>query len=116
MTTEEQVAFLTAKLNQVVAELAETQAALRMTKEELQTTKEALGVAQARIAELDKLKMPPPTFVKANKKKPKAEEKKPRKKREAPYNRARPRSVPTQIVEHRIVEFPSAICGWAASV
>src|SRR5512135_636493 len=105
MTTEEQVAFLTEKLNQVGAELAETQEVLRRTKEELQTTKEALGVAQARIAELEKLKTPPPTFVKAKKQQqPKAEEKKPRKKREAHYNRARPRSVPTHIVEHRIVE------------
>ncbi len=106
MTTEEQVAFLTEKLNQVGAELAETQEVLRMTKEELQTTKEALGVAQARIAELEKLKTPPPTFVKANKKKPKAEGNKPRNKREAQYNRARPRSMPTHIVEHRIVECP----------
>ena len=49
---------------------------------------------------------PPPSFVKANAKKPKAEEKKPRKKREAKHNRARQRAVPTQIVEHRIVSCP----------
>jgi transposase len=41
-----------------------------------------------------------------NAKKPKSEEKKPRKKREAQYNHARQRSVPTQIEEHRIVACP----------
>jgi transposase len=134
MVTDEQVAWLTEKLNQVVAELIQTQEelrltkgelrstqealqttkgelqstqeALRMAKGELQSTQEALGTAQVQIAELEKGKTPPPAFVKANKKKPKAEEKKPRKKREARYNRARKRSVPTHIVEHRIVACP----------
>ena len=120
MTTNEQIAWLTEKLNQVAAELIQTQEELRTTKgelqstqealqitrEELQRTQEALGAAQVQIAELEKVKMPPPAFVKANKKKPKAEEKKPRKKRAAQYNRARKRSVPTHIVEHRIVACP----------
>jgi len=106
MTTDEQVAWLTEKLNQVMAELLQTQEELRLTQEELQSTQEALGAAQAQIAELEKLKTPPAPFVKENKKKPKTEEKKPRKKRSAQYNRARKRSVPTQIVEHRIVECP----------
>jgi len=75
-------------------------------REALKQTQELLRVALARIEELEKQKTPPPTFVKANAKKPKAEEKKPRKKREAQHNRARPRSVPTQIVEHRIVSCP----------
>ena len=44
--------------------------------------------------------------MKAKKKQPKAEEKQPRKKRDAHYNRARKRSVPTHIVEHRIVACP----------
>ncbi len=60
----------------------------------------------ARIQELEKQKTPPPAFVKADVKKPATQEKKPRKKREAQYNRARKRSVPTQIVDHRIVECP----------
>jgi transposase len=119
MTTDEQIAWLTEKLNQVVAELIHTQEelrrtqgelqstqeALRTTRETLQSTQEALAAAQVQIAELEKLKTPPPPFVKA-KKKSKEEEKKPRKKREAQYNRARRRSVPTQIVEHRIVTCP----------
>ncbi len=105
MTTNEQIAWLTEKLNQVVAELMQTQEELRTTKGELQSTQEALGAAQVKIAELEKVKTPPPAFVKATQK-PKAEEKKPRKKREAQYNRARKRSVPTHIVEHRIVACP----------
>ncbi len=51
-------------------------------------------------------KTPPPEFVKANVKKPKVEEKKQRKKRAAEHNHGRPRSAPTQIVEHRIVTGP----------
>ena len=76
-------------------------------REALKQTQELLGVALARIEELEQAKTPPPSFVKANKQKPQAEEKKPRKKREAQYNRARKRSVPTHIVEHRIVECPA---------
>jgi ABC-type transporter Mla subunit MlaD len=120
MTTDEQIAWLTEKLNQVVAELIQTQEELRTTKgelqstqealqttrEELQSTQEALAAAQVQITELEKVKTPPPAFVKAKKKQPKAEEKQPRKKREAQYNRARKRSVPTHIVEHRIVACP----------
>jgi hypothetical protein len=52
-------------------------------REALKQTQELLGVALARIEELEQAKTPPPSFVKANKKKPQAEEKKPRKKREA---------------------------------
>ena len=76
-------------------------------REALKQTQELLRVALARIEELEQAKTPPPSFVKANKIKPQAEEEKPRKKREAQYNRARKRSVPTQIVEHRIVECPA---------
>src|SRR5258708_33260264 len=60
----------------------------------------------ARIQELEKQKTAPPAFVKADVKKPATQEKKPRQKREAQYNRARKRSVPPQIVAHRIVECP----------
>ena len=99
MITDEQVTWLTEKLNQVVAELIQTQ-------EQLRTTQEALRGAQVQIAALEKVKTPPPPFVKAEKKKPETGEKKPRKKREAQYNHARRRSVPTQIVDHRIVACP----------
>ena len=93
MTAEETIASLEAQLKQAV--------------ERLEEVSEQLRVAQARIEELEKLKTPPPAFVKANKKKPPEEEKQARKKRDAKYNRARPRSEPTQIVEHRLVTCPS---------
>ena len=76
-------------------------------REALKETQERLRVALARIEEVEKQKTPPPAFVKADVKKPATQEKKPRKKREAQYNRARKRAVPTQIVEHRIVECPA---------
>jgi hypothetical protein len=68
-----------------VAQLREENQALRTALEQAQGQ---LQVALERIEELEKLKSPPPSFVKANAKKPKAEEKKPRKKREARHNRA----------------------------
>lgn len=89
-----------------------TEEALQLRKENqelreaLKQTQEQLQVALARIEELEKLKMPPPAFVKANKKKPQEEQKTARKKRDAKQNRARPRSMPTQIVEHRVVNCP----------
>ena len=92
MTAEETIASLEAQLKQALEQLTEVT--------------EQLHVAQARIAELEKLKTPPPAFVKANKKKAPEEQKKARKKRDARHNRARPRSTPTQIVEHRLLTCP----------
>jgi transposase len=92
MTAEETRASLEAQLNQAL--------------ERLNEVTEQLRVAQARIEELEKLKTPPPAFVKANKKTPQHEQKTARKKRDAKQNRARPRSIPTQIVEHRVVNCP----------
>src|SRR5258708_16399396 len=92
MTAEEKIASLEAQLKQAL--------------ERLDEVTEQLRVAQGRIEELEKLKMPPPAFVKANKKKAPEEQKKARKKRDAQHNRARPRSLPTQIVEHRLVTCP----------
>ena len=99
MTAEEQIASLEQQLNEALERLKEVTNLLRETQEQLQQ-------AQSRIAELEQPKTSPPSFVKANKKKPKNEENKPRKKREAHYNHARRRGVPTQIVEHRIVTCP----------
>src|SRR5260370_9113606 len=82
------------------------EAQLKQALERLGEVTEQLRVAQARIEELEKEKTPPPAFVKANKKKLPEEEKTPRKKREEKHNRARRRSMPTQIVEHRIVSCP----------
>lgn len=92
MTAEERIEDLTTQLKQAL--------------EQLQATQEELRKAQERIAELEQRKTPPPSFVKAKAKKRAEEEKRPRKKRAAQYNRARPRSSPTQIVEHRIVACP----------
>jgi transposase len=99
MTAEEKIASLEQQLKEALGQLKEVTECLRETQEQLQQASE-------RIAELEKQQTPRPAFVKANKKKPQTEEKKPRKKREAQYNRARKRAVPTQIVEHRIVECP----------
>jgi len=75
-------------------------------REALKQTQDLLRVALARIEELEKLKTPPPAFVKAEIKKPAAEEKKPRKKREAQHNRARRRAMPTHIIEHSLTMCP----------
>jgi transposase len=75
-------------------------------REALKQTQELLRVALVRIEELDHQKTPPPAFVKAKVKKPQEEEKKQRKKREARHNHGRPRSAPTQMVEHRLVTCP----------
>ncbi len=99
MTVEEEVAQLRAE-NQTVRE-GQSQAL-----EQLSQALEQLRVALARIAELEKLKTPEASFVKANKKKRQEGEKKPRKKRAAEHNHARQRAVPTHIVEHRIVTCP----------
>lgn len=93
MTAEEQIASLEAQLQQALERLAEVT--------------EQLRVAQEHIEELEKLKTPPPAFVKANKQQPPEEQQKARKKREAKHNRARPRSQPTQIVEHRLLTCPT---------
>jgi transposase len=106
MTAEETITSLTAQLQAAVERLQEVTEHLGQTQEQLTQTQEQLRQAQTRIAELEKLKTPPTSFVKANKKKPTAEEKQPRKKRDAQFNRARSRAKPTQIVEHRMVECP----------
>ena len=87
--------------------IASLEAQLKQALERLDEVTEQLRVAQARIEELEKLKTPPPAFVKANKKKPQEDQKKARKKRDARHNRARPRSTPTQIVEHRLLMCPT---------
>src|SRR5437660_11825064 len=86
--------------------IASLEAQLKQTLERLDEVTEEVRVAQARIEDLEKLKTPAPAFVKAEKKKPPEEEQKARKKRDAKHNRARPRSTPTQIVEHRLLHCP----------
>lgn len=95
MTADERIASLEEQLKQAL--------------ELVHLLQEQLAAAHKRIEELEKQKTPPPAFAKANVKKPAEEEKKPRKKRDARHNHGRHRSVPTQIVEHRIVTCPE--CG-----
>jgi len=74
---------------------------------ENQMVREALSQALVRIEEREKHKTPAPECVKANVKKPQAEEKKPRKKkREAKHTHGRVRAMLPQSVEHRIVTCP----------
>lgn len=107
MTTEEQIAYLNAKLTHVLAELSCTQEELRATKEDLHVTQEKLRVAQTRIEELEKKKTPKASFVKANVQKPDEGEKKARKKRDAQFNRGRRKMQATQSVEHRLLDCPT---------
>jgi len=86
--------------------IASVEAQLELALEQLNEVSEQVRVAQARIEELEKLKTPPPAFVKA-KKKPQEDQRKARKKRDARHNRGRPRSTPTQIVEHRLLTCPA---------
>jgi transposase len=106
MTQEEEQAGLRAENQELRELLLQSQEQLRLALEQLRETQEQLRVAQERIQELEKQKTPPPAFVKANVKKPQEDQKKPRKKRDAKYNQARRRSIPTQIVEHRLVHCP----------
>src|SRR5215469_11321043 len=99
MTQEEEIARLRAE-NQGLRE------ALSQAQAQVSQVQEHLRLALARIEELEKQKTPPPEFVKANVKKPAAQEKKPRKKRDAKDNHGRRRATPTQIVEHRLLTCP----------
>ncbi len=87
------------------AENHELRESLKQALEELSQVKEALRLALGRIEELEK-HQEPPEFVKENVKKRPTEEKKPRKKRDGKHNRGRVHGVPTQIVEHRLVNCP----------
>jgi transposase len=120
MNAEEKIAYLEEALSQALEKVEKTEKQLRELQEQwqesqrqlqrmgedLQQSQEQFQKAQARIAELEKLKTPPPGFVKANKKKREEGEKKPRKKRDAQHNKARPRSEPTERLEHRVVNCP----------
>ena len=120
MTQEEEIAQLKKELSKVlerVSEMVEQLSKAKARESEYQkklsalqaenhALNEQLVTAHKRIEELEKLKTPSPTFVKANKRKPAEEQKKARKKRDARYNRARRRSRPTQLVEHRVVTCP----------
>lgn len=91
--------------------MAEEEAAqLRKENQELceclAQVEELLRLALVRMEELEKQRTPPPECVKADVKKPKAEEKKPRKKCDAKHNHGRRHAMPTEIVEHRIVSCP----------
>lgn len=94
------------EIERLRAENHDVRESLKHALEERSQVKEAWRVALARIEEVEKHREPP-EFVKEKVKKCPAEEKKPRKKREARHNRGRVRSVPTQVVEHRLVDCPT---------
>jgi transposase len=102
----ERVSELVEQLSKAKARESEYQKPLSAMQAENQALNEQLVTANIRIEELEKLKTPPPAFAKANKKKSPEEQKKARTKRDAQQNRGRPRSSPTQIVEHRLVSCP----------
>ncbi len=82
------------------AENAALKGELSALREQVNRLTTALDVAQARIAELEAKKTPPPAFVKANAPK---RPKQPRTPRAPEQNRARRLETPTQVIEHRLV-------------
>ncbi len=87
-------------------EVAQLRAENHALREALGQSQELLGVALARIEELEKQKTPPPAFVKANAKKKDTAEKQPRKKRAAQFNRGRHKMSATQHAQHRVITCP----------
>lgn len=83
------------------AQLRTENAELRALVDQLQ---QQLTTAQARIAELQQPRDPPP-FVKPNRPKP-LQSKRPRKKRASEHNRGRKRMTPTHSVEHALERCP----------
>src|SRR5215469_12603939 len=96
MSLEEENAALRAENDALRRELS----ALREQVEHLTV---ALQAAQARIAELQAKKPPPPAFVKAN---APPRPKRPRKKRAPEHNHARRLEPPTQVIVHQIDTCP----------
>jgi transposase len=107
MSLEEEALHLRKENQELREALSHVQEQLRQALEQNRVFQEQVVAANARIEELEKQKAPVPAFVKANVKKKPSEEKKPRKKRDPKHNCGRPRSLPTQIVEHRLVECPN---------
>jgi len=93
------------EIERLRAEHQEVREALHLALEERSQVKEAWRLALATMEEREKQREPPECVKEHVKKRP-AEEKKPRKKREAKHHRGRPRAVPTQVVEHRLVTCP----------
>ena len=78
-------------------------------REEVVLLREELSAALERIAELERGRKGPPSFVKANRPKD-AREKKPRRKRAAEQNGSRKRERPTRVVRHALKRCPD--CGY----
>jgi hypothetical protein len=76
--------------------MASSEAQLKQALEKLNEVSKQVQVAQARLEEVEKLKTPPPAFVKVKRKNPREEQKKACKERDARQNRGRPRSTPTR--------------------
>jgi hypothetical protein len=104
MSLEEENAALRADNAALRAENDALRQELSTLREQVERLTTVLHAAQARIAELEVKKAPPPAFVKAN---VPERPKQPRKKRAAHQNRARRLETPTQVVEHRLEGCPA---------
>jgi hypothetical protein len=80
-----------------------------LLRTEVQELREELAAAQERIAELERGRKGPPSFVKANRSQG-GQEKKPRRKRAAEHNGSRKRDKPTRVVQHALKRCPE--CGY----
>jgi transposase len=98
----EEIKALVVENEQLRAELAE----LLQRNEQLRTE---LQAALIRIAELEKGKTKPPSFVKTNRP-PRSDPPEPRKKRAAEQNKSRKREEPTRIERHALAHCPD--CGY----
>jgi len=91
----------------------EEEAALRVEvealREEVAVLREELSAAQELIAELQRGRKGPSSFVKANRAKS-TQEKRPRRKRRAEQNGSRKREAPTKVVRHALKRCPD--CGY----
>jgi transposase len=91
----------------------EEEAALRAEvealRQEVEVLREALSAALERIAELERGRKGPPSFVKANRPRS-TQEKRPRRKRKAEQNGSRKREAPTKVVRHALKRCPA--CGY----
>ena len=110
--TEEEIRAILAenkKLRAVVAENEKLRAVVAELQQQVVHLTAELQAALMRIAELEKRKTKPPSFIKPNRP-PRSDPPEPRKKRAAEHNRNRKREEPTRIERHALAECPD--CGY----
>jgi transposase len=113
--TIEAALVLIAELQAQNAALQEQNAQVRAEKEALRAQNRALQervvALEQRVTELEAGRRPPPPWVKANRPERAKAEGEGRRRRAAEHNKARPRSAPTQCVQHAYDRCPD--CGYA---